>query len=105
MEIDNNVRLQVPINVAMQEPRSRVVRSETERDIVTGASDAHDITANRVGVVVRRASSNAHDVKSMTMEMERMLQHSNKSAFYSERASLNIDRLYLRSSHLGWTPQ
>lgn len=73
MKRDVNARLQMPVNVAMQEPWSGVVSGESERDIVSGASDAHDITAHGIDVVVRRASSNAHDVKRVSMEMERML--------------------------------
>ncbi|CAK5274942.1 unnamed protein product, partial [Mycena citricolor] len=52
---------------------SAVVREEPDRDIVTRDSDVHDITAGRVDVVVRGASSSADDVKSVSVQMERML--------------------------------
>lgn len=73
MKRNVNARLQMPVNVAMQEPWAGVVRRESERDIVSGASNAHDIAAHRISVVVRRASRNAYDVKRVSMEMERML--------------------------------
>jgi hypothetical protein len=42
----------VPINVAVEEPRARVVREEPDRDIITGIADGYDIAEDRVLKVV-----------------------------------------------------
>lgn len=73
MKRNVNARFEMPVNVAVQEPWAGVVSGESERNIVSGASNAHDIAAHRIDVIVRRASSNADDVKRVSMEMERML--------------------------------
>lgn len=46
-------RLEMPINVAMEEPRARVVRVEPECHVVPRIANADDVTPNRVVVVVR----------------------------------------------------
>ena len=51
----------MPVNVAMEEPRSRVVSRETECNIVGACSNADDITADRVSIVVHRTTSTAND--------------------------------------------
>lgn len=66
-------RLKMPVYVAMQEPRTRIVCFEAERDVVVGAADVHHVTADRVDVVIRRTSGNAYDVKGVSVEMEGML--------------------------------
>jgi len=45
-------RAQVPVNVAMEEPRARVVGVEPDRDIVAGIADAHDVADDGVHKVV-----------------------------------------------------
>jgi hypothetical protein len=45
-------RVQVPIDVAVEEPRARVVREEPDRDIISGVADAHDVADNGVHEVV-----------------------------------------------------
>ena len=45
-------RAQVPVNVAVEEPRARVVREEPDRDIVTRLADAYDIADDGVLKVV-----------------------------------------------------
>jgi hypothetical protein len=45
-------RAQMPVNVAMKEPRARVVREESDCDIVAGVADAHDVANDRVHKVV-----------------------------------------------------
>lgn len=68
-----HARFKMPVNMTMQEPRARVVSNEAERNVVVGTSDVHHITTDGVGVIVRRASSNAYDVKGVSVEMEGML--------------------------------
>ena len=63
----------MPIDVAVEEPRARVVRVESERHIVACLSNVDNITSHWVGVVVSRAACDTDDVKGVTMEMEWML--------------------------------
>jgi len=42
----------MPVNVAVEEPRARVVREEPDRDIITGVADVHDVADDRVHKVV-----------------------------------------------------
>ena len=55
----------MPINVTVKEPWSRVVSSKSESNIVAGSADSHDVSANRVIVVVSRASGTSHDREGM----------------------------------------
>ena len=47
-------RSQVPVDMAMEEPWTRVVSEEPDGDIVTSISYAHDVTDDRIDVVVGR---------------------------------------------------
>ena len=65
---NDHSRIQVPINVAMEEPRARVVRKEPDCDIVPSASTNTDnITNNRVDEVVARVASAADHVEIVPM--------------------------------------
>jgi hypothetical protein len=46
-------RAQVPVNVAVEEPRARVVREEPDRDVIARVADAYDVAENGVHKVVR----------------------------------------------------
>ena len=48
----NHVRAQVPVDVAVEEPRAGVVGIEPDRDIVARAADAHDVADDGVHKVV-----------------------------------------------------
>ena len=48
----NHEHGQMPINVAVEEPRARVVSEESDRDIITRVADAHDVADDRVIKVV-----------------------------------------------------
>ena len=50
-------RSQVPINVAVEEPRARVVGEEPDCDTISGLADVHDVADDRVFKVVRRITS------------------------------------------------
>ena len=63
----NRERGQMPINVAMEEPRARVVSEESDRDIITRVADAHDVADDRVVIVVRRITSTSDYGESMAM--------------------------------------
>jgi hypothetical protein len=66
-------RVQVPVNVAVEEPRARVVREEPDRDIITGVADAHDVAEDRVLKVVRGVTSTAYNSERMSMQVNGML--------------------------------
>jgi hypothetical protein len=55
----NHGRVQVPINVAVEEPRARVVGEEPDRDTIALNADTHDVADDRVVKVVRRIPSTA----------------------------------------------
>jgi hypothetical protein len=63
----------VPINVAVEEPRARVVREEPDRDIITGVADGHDVAEDRVLKVVRGVASAAYNSERMSMQVNGML--------------------------------
>ena len=60
---DRKAEIEVPVDVAMEEPRSGVVRLEADGDVVTidGRARAHDVAENRVVVVVGRTPCAADD--------------------------------------------
>jgi len=64
---------QVPIDVAVQEPRSRVVSEESDRHIIPRISHAHDIAYDRVVIVVSRISSTANHMEVVPVQVDRML--------------------------------
>jgi hypothetical protein len=64
---------QVPIDVTVQEPRSRVVSEESDRHIIPQSSHAHDIADHRVVIVVSRISSAADYVEVVPVQVDRML--------------------------------
>ena len=57
----------MPVNVAVEEPRARVVSKEPDRDIVAGVADAHDVADDRVIKVIRGISSTADYEEIMAM--------------------------------------
>ena len=60
----------MPVDVAMEEPWARVIRSEAECDIITTTTNAEDITARGVHVVVVGAAGGADDVEGVAVEVE-----------------------------------
>jgi len=63
----------VPIDVAVQEPRARIVSEEPKRDIIARVTNAYDVADDGVVVVVRRVSCTADNVKAMPMQVHRVL--------------------------------
>ena len=72
-------RAQVPVNVAVEEPRTRVVREEPDRDIVASVADAYDVADNWVHKVVRRIASTADHVERMAVNVNGMLLEKDQS--------------------------
>jgi hypothetical protein len=44
---------QMPINVAVQEPRAGVVSEESDRDIIAVVADVHNVADDGVDIVIR----------------------------------------------------
>lgn len=63
----------MPIDVAVEEPRTRVVGEEPDRDVITGVANAHDVTDDRVIEVVRRVTGAPDDRERVSMQVNRVL--------------------------------
>ena len=58
METRDDIQIQVPVNMTVEEPGARVVGEEPDRnDVVRSGTSAHDIANDRVIEVVGRVSS------------------------------------------------
>ena len=57
----------MPVNVAVEEPRARVVSKEPDRDFIARVADAHDVADDRVIKVVRRITGTADHGERMAM--------------------------------------
>ena len=57
----------------MEEPRSRVISGEADRDIIIGTSNVDYITPDRVHVVVGAATGAPDHTKGVAVEMEWVL--------------------------------
>lgn len=64
----------MPVNVTVQEPRTRIVCREPEGNIVRSTSDVDNIAPDRVIVVIFSATSHADDVEVVSVQMHRMLE-------------------------------
>ena len=69
---DREPSLKMEINMAMEEPRPRVVRREPDRHIIPRRTRAHHIALRRVHVVVLRLPRPAHDVERVPVQVERV---------------------------------
>jgi hypothetical protein len=63
----------VPVNVAVEEPRARVVRKESNCDIITSVADTYDVSDNGVVKVVRGVTSAADHIEVVPVQMDRVL--------------------------------
>ena len=64
---------QVPVNMAVQEPRTRVVSEEPDRDIIIRVADAHDVADDRVDKVISRVSRTPYHVECVPVQVYRVL--------------------------------
>ena len=62
---------EVEVDVAVEEPRARVVRLEPDRDVVAGRARADHVTLRRVNVVVVAAARAPDDPEGVLDEQER----------------------------------
>ena len=63
--------------MAMQEPGSRIVRFETERNIISWAANVDHIATDRICEVVRSTTCDSYDIESVAVKMEGMLENQN----------------------------
>jgi hypothetical protein len=63
----------MPINVAVEEPWSRVVGEESNRDVISCVADAHDVAYDGVDVIVRRITGTPDHVERVTVQVDRVL--------------------------------
>ena len=63
----------MPINMAMEEPRARVVRQKTNRNIISSSANADYVTHYRVVPVIGTIPSTANDMERMAMKMDGVL--------------------------------
>jgi len=72
-EHNSQAGLQVPVNMAVEEPRSGIVSDKAEGHVVSLCADAHGVPTNRVCIVVCVASRDSDNVKVVTVKMERVI--------------------------------
>lgn len=82
-------RIQMPVNMTMQEPRTRIVCLKSECDVVSTSANAHNVSANWIFVVVCGASRNPHNIESVSMKMEGMLWSVNHLVLVADMSVLN----------------
>ena len=70
---DEDSLRQVPIDVAVKEPRPRIVSLESDRDIIIREAEADHVAHDGVVVVVRRATRAADDVEDMSVQVDWVL--------------------------------
>jgi len=78
---ENHVRAQVPVDVAVEEPRAGVVGKEPDRDVVARIADGHDIADDGAHKVVRRVSGAADHGERMSVQVDGVLSGSGKRWF------------------------
>jgi hypothetical protein len=64
---------QVPIDVAVEQPRTRVVGEEADSNIVTGIADAHDVADYGIDEVVGRIPCATDHPEGVPVQMHRVL--------------------------------
>ena len=63
----------MPIDVAMEEPRSRIVGEEPDSDFIPTSANRHDISDDRVVEVVGRTIGAADHMEIVPVQMDRVL--------------------------------
>jgi hypothetical protein len=59
--------------MAMEEPGTRVVGEEPNRDVITGVADAHNIPDDRIVKVVRGIAGAADDIEGVSVQVNWVL--------------------------------
>lgn len=73
-ENDSQTAFQVPVDMTMYEPRSRIVSDEAERNIVSAFSDVDYIAADWILEVIFIASSDTNDIECMPVQVNWVLE-------------------------------
>jgi hypothetical protein len=65
----------VPIDVAVEEPWTGVVREESNRDVIVRGdiTDAHDVAHNGVDIIVSRGTGTPNHVERVPVQVDRVL--------------------------------
>jgi len=66
-------RVQVPVNVAVEEPWPRVIGVEADRKIVASLAHAHDVADDGIVKVVGGISSATDHMEGVSVQVKRML--------------------------------
>ena len=72
-EIRDDVRDEMPVDMAMHNPRTSVISLESNRNVVRSSANADHIALNRVHVVVVAASSTSNDTEDVTVQVNGVL--------------------------------
>lgn len=68
----------MPINVAVEEPRARVVSEESDRNVIARVPDAHNIADDGIVEVISFAVGAADDVEGVSVQVNRVLEYLNR---------------------------
>jgi hypothetical protein len=63
----------MPVDVAVENPRTSIVRFEANGDIVASKTRGHNVALNRINEVVHGATCTANNREGVSMQMDRML--------------------------------
>ena len=63
----------MPIDVTVEEPRTRIVGEETDGYVIATVADTHDIANHGIHKVVRRVTSAANYGEGVPMQVNRVL--------------------------------
>jgi hypothetical protein len=72
-EIRDDVRDEMPVDMAMHNPRTSVICLESNRNVVRSGANADHIALNGVHVVVVAASSTSNDTEDVTVQVNGVL--------------------------------
>jgi hypothetical protein len=67
-----DLRLKMPVNVTMKEPRTSVVGRESDRHIITGITNTNNVPPWGIDVVVSGTSGATNNIECVAMQMDRM---------------------------------
>ena len=68
----------MPVDVAVKNPWTSIIRLEANGDVVTSEASRHDVALDRVRIVVHRAACTADYGECVPMQMYRMLFDTNQ---------------------------
>ena len=66
----------MPVNMAVEEPRARIVRHEPDREVIRRVgAHARNVADDRVFIVVGRGSSTADHMEVVSVQVDGVLQY------------------------------